>query len=99
MTIGRPKVVHKPSFRLIFQKTFNASFQIVVSYRQKKPKIGVRAKIFLQSFLPIFRVSVKSFIHLFLTRRATVQNISAFSKLGGVDQSKGANVSHNHLKI
>ena len=45
---------------------------------EKKPKFSACAKIFLRSFFPFFRVSVKSFIHLFfifLTRRATVQNM------------------------
>ena len=69
-----------------FQSDFSESFQCIVSNRsfisQKKPKFSVCAKIFLQSFLPFFRVSVKSFIHLFflfLTKRATVQSITHVS--------------------
>ena len=69
-----------------FQSEFSESFQCIVSNRsfisQKKPKFSVCAKIFLQSFLPFFRVSVKSFIHfffLFLTKRATVQSITHVS--------------------
>ena len=69
-----------------FQGDFSESFQCIVSNRcfisQKKPKFSVCAKIFLRSFLPFFRVSVKSFIHLFflfLTKRATEQNIKHVS--------------------
>ena len=69
-----------------FQSEFSESFQCIVSNRsfisQKKPKFSVCAKIFSRSFLPFYRVSVKSFIHLFflfLTKRATVQSITHVS--------------------
>ena len=66
-----------------FQNNFSESFQCIASDRcfisQKKPKFSVSAKIFLRSSLPFFCVSVKSFIHLFLTKRATVQNIKHVS--------------------
>ena len=92
-----------------FQSDFSESFQCIVSNRsfisQKKPKFSVCAKIFLQSFLPFFRVSVKSFIHFFLIFDETcngakhhtcerLPNWEAWTSL-----KRGANVSHDHLKV
>ena len=77
-----PVCVHLCCPQTKFQSDFSESFQCILSNRcfinQKKPKFSICTKIFLQSFLPFFRVSVKSFIHiffLFLTKRTTVQNI------------------------
>ena len=93
-----------------FQSDFSESFQCIVSNRsfisQKKPKFSVCAKIFLLSFLP-FCVSVKSFIHSFIflifdetcndAKHHTHErfpNWEAWTSL-----KRGANVSHDHLKI
>ena len=94
-----------------FQSDFSESFQCIVSNRsfisQQKPNFSVCVKIFLRSFLPFFRVSVKSLIHSFIFlifdetcngvkhhTRERFPNWEAWTSL-----KRDENVSHDHLKI
>ena len=64
-TKGGLRTVHKPSFRVIFQKAFNALFQIVVSFDAEKAKNQrLRKNIFtkLSSIFSCFREN-HSFIY------------------------------------
>ena len=100
---GQPKVNYGASTNQLsewyFRKLLMYCFESLLP-KAKEAKIQRLRKNIVTKLSSFFPCYVKLLIHLFLPRRATVQNMRAFSKLEGVDYPEGgANVSHNYLKI